>query len=239
MNIEGKVMLITGASSGIGEALARTAAAGGARVVLIARREDRLTALAEEIGDAALAIRADVTDAAQVRSAVAAAVDTFGGIDIVVNNAGQAMIGDIANVDIDDYRAIVDLNLVAPMIVMQETIPVLRSRTKSSIINVSSGVTLMAMPGSSTYSSSKAGLNQLSAVARNELQADGITVSVIYPFITATELDKSMRGAPSAPDAGSSWSPTPHTAEHVADAILDLVRSGDAELSLLPAEFVH
>lgn len=239
MNIEGKVILITGASSGIGAATARAAAAAGARVVLIARREDRLAALAEEIGEAALAIRADVTDAARVRDAVAAAVEAFGGIDVVVNNAGQAMIGTIENIDIEDYRAIVDLNLVAPLIVMQETIPVLRSRPGSSIINVSSGVTLMAMPGSSTYSSSKAGLNQLSAVARNELQPDGITVSTIFPFITATELNESMRGEAAPSDAESGWNPTPHTAGHVAESILELIRSGDAQLSLLPTDFAH
>jgi NAD(P)-dependent dehydrogenase (short-subunit alcohol dehydrogenase family) len=239
MNIKGKVVLITGASSGIGAATARAVAAAGARVVLVARREDRLLALAEEIGQAALPIRADVTDAAQVRHAVASAVEAFGGIDIVVNNAGQAMTGAIAEIDIEDYRAIVDLNLVAPLIVMQATIPVLRSRAESSIINVSSGVTLMAMPGSSTYSSSKAGLNQRSAVARNELGPDGITVSTIYPFITATELEQSMRGATETPDAGSGWNPTPHTSEYVADAIIALIRSGDAELSLLPTDFVH
>ena len=140
MLIEGKVVLITGASSGIGAATARAAAAAGARVVLIARREDRLAALAEEIGQAALAIRADVTDAEQVRDAIARAVETFGGIDVVVNNAGQAMTGAIADIDIEDYRAIVDLNLVAPRsIVMQEAIPVLRTRDETSIINVSSG----------------------------------------------------------------------------------------------------
>jgi len=239
MLIEGKVVLITGASSGIGAATARAAAAAGAQVVLIARREERLTALAEEIGEAALAIRADVTDAAQVRNAVAAAVEAFGGIDVVVNNAGQAMVGNIADIDVEDYRAIVDLNLVAPLIVMQETIPALRSRAESSIINVSSGVTLMAMPGSATYSSSKSGLNQLSAVARNELQPDGIVVSTIYPFVTATELDESMRGASVTADDSSGWRPTPHTAEHVAESIIGLIRSGHAELSLLPAEYSH
>jgi short-subunit dehydrogenase len=97
----------------------------------------------------------------------------------------------------------------------------------------------MAMPGSATYSSSKAGLNQLSAVARNELHADGVTVSTIYPFVTATELEQSMRGATEPQGAGSSWRPTPHTAEHVADSIIALIRSGDAELSLLPTDFVH
>jgi len=239
MNIDGKVVLITGASSGIGAATARAAAAAGAHVVLIARRENRLRILAEEIGGGALAIRADVTDAAQVRHAVATAVEAFGGIDVVVNNAGQAMIGAITDFDIEDYRAIVDLNLVAPMIVMQETISVLRTRGESAIVNVSSGVTLMAMPGSASYSSSKAGLNQLSAVARNELQPHGITVSTIYPFITATELEESMRGAAQEADAGSGWNPTPHSAEFVAESIVALIRSGDAELSLLPTEFAH
>jgi len=178
-----------------------------------------------------------VTDAAQVRHAVDTAVAAFGGIDVVVNNAGQAMTGDIQDVDVDDFRAIVDLNLVAPLIVMQAAIPVLRQRGESAIINVSSGVTKMAMPGSATYSSSKAGLNQLSAVARNELKDAGITVSTIYPFVTDTELYESMLGAPQEENAG--WQPTPHTAEHVAASILSLIASGDAELSLLPTEWAH
>ncbi|NUU15804.1 SDR family NAD(P)-dependent oxidoreductase [Cellulomonas humilata] len=238
MDINGKVVLVTGASSGIGAATARAAAAAGAKVVLVARREDRITALAGELGDVAIAVRADVTDAAQVRHAVDTAVEAFGGIDVLINNAGQAMTGAIADVDVEDFRAIVDLNMVAPLIVMQASIPVLREQGESAIVNVSSGVTLMAVPGSATYSSSKSGLNQLSAVARNELKDDGITVSTIYPFVTDTELYENMRGA--APhEESSGWRPTPHTAEHVAEGILALITSGDAELSLLPAEWDH
>jgi len=238
MEISGKVVFITGASSGIGAATARAAAGAGAKVVLVARREDRIIALAAELGGSALAVRADVTDAAQVRHAVATAVEKFGGVDVLVNKAGQAMTGMIEDVDVDDFRAIVDLNLVAPLIVMQAAIPVLREREESTIINVSSGVTLMAMPGSATYSSSKAGLNQLSKVARNELADAGITVSTIYPFVTDTELYASMRGAVPQED-NSGWQPTPHAAEQVAESILALVGSGDAELSLLPTEWEH
>jgi NADP-dependent 3-hydroxy acid dehydrogenase YdfG len=238
MNIDGKVILITGASSGIGAATARLVAERGARVVLVARREELLTALASEIGPAALPVVADVTDATQIRAAIAVAVEVFGGIDVLVNNAGQAMVGNIEDVDIEDFRAIVDLNLVAPLLVTQAAIPALRSRGESAIVNVSSGVTLMAMPGSATYSSSKAGLNQLSAVSRNELEPDGITVSLIYPFVTDTELERSMRGT--RPDRDpNGWQPTPHTPEHVAVEILELIRTGDAERSLLPTEWVR
>lgn len=238
MDISEKVVFITGASSGIGAATARAASAAGAKVVLVARREDRITALADELGESAVAVRADVTDAAQVRHAIARAVEAFGGIDVVVNNAGQAMTGAIEDVDVEDFRAIVDLNLVAPLIVIQAAIPVLRERGESAIVNVSSGVTLMAMPGSATYSSSKSGLNQLSKVARNELVDAGITVSTIYPFVTDTELYASMRGAAPQED-NSGWQPTPHTAEHVAESILALIASGDEELSLLPTEWDH
>ena len=111
----------------------------------------------------------------------------------------------------EDFRAIVDLNLVAPLIVMQEAIPVLREQGESAIINVSSGVTLMAVPGSATYSSSKSGLNQLSAVARNELKDEGITPSpTIYPFVTDTELYEKMRAVPLTRRAqGGGPPPTP------------------------------
>src|SRR4051812_6146590 len=118
MDIRDSVVVITGASSGIGAATARAASAAGARVVLAARREDRVRALAEELGDA-VAVRCDVTDRVQVDALVRAALDAFGRIDVLVNNAGQGLQATVEQIGLDDLRAVLELNLVAPLSMMQ------------------------------------------------------------------------------------------------------------------------
>src|SRR5512142_2495918 len=122
MDIEDTVVLITGASSGIGAATARAAAKEGARLVLAARRTDRIQALAAELPDA-VAVTTDVTDPAQVRAAVEAGLDRYGRIDVLVNNAGQGLYQQLERVDAEDFRAILELNVVAPLVAMQAVIP--------------------------------------------------------------------------------------------------------------------
>src|SRR5437868_5801861 len=114
MKIEGAVVLVTGASSGIGAATARAASKAGAKVVLVARREDRIRKLASELSHA-LAVRADVTRPEEVRAAVRAAVDAFGRVDVLVNNAGQGLHLPLEEIDPGDFRELLDLNLVAPL----------------------------------------------------------------------------------------------------------------------------
>lgn len=237
MDINGAVVLVTGASSGIGAATARAASHAGARVVLAARREERLRQVADELGEAVL-VRCDVTDPGQVKAAVRAATDAFGRIDVLVNNAGQGLHAPIEEIDPDDFRAILDLNLVAPLVTMQAVIPVMRKQGAGSIVNVSSGIAFSALPGSGAYAGSKAGLAKLSAVARAELASAGITVSTMYPFITATEFIESIRdGNESASHLESSHAPQPQPPEQVAEAILDLIKSGAEQADLVPEQF--
>lgn len=233
MEIAGKVVLVTGASAGIGAATARLAADAGARLVLAARRTDRIEALAKELPDA-VAVTADVTDRAQVDRAVQVCLDSYGRVDVLVNNAGQGLHLPLAEVDPDDFRAIIELNLVAPLVAMQAVIPAMRRQGGGSIINVSSGTTRRVLPGVGAYAATKAGLNMLSAVARRELADDGIVVSTVYPFITATEFHDVLRAGRLASGAGR---PPAQSAEEVAGAILGLIRSGDEEAVLVPAEF--
>ncbi len=167
MDINGAVVLVTGASSGIGAATARAASQAGGRVVLAARREDRIRQLADELGEA-VPVRCDVTDAGQVEKAVTTATDAFGRIDVLCNVAGQGLHAPLEQIDPDDFRAVLDLNLVAPLVTMQAVIPIMREQGAGSIVNVSSGITFSALPGSAAYGASKAGLNKLSAVARAE-----------------------------------------------------------------------
>ncbi|NJC70872.1 SDR family NAD(P)-dependent oxidoreductase [Planosporangium thailandense] len=229
MEIAGKVVLVTGASSGIGAATARLAAEAGARLVLAARRTDRIEALAKELPDA-VAVTTDVTDPDQVRRAVRAGLDAYGRIDVLVNNAGQGLHLPLEQVAADDFRAIIELNVVAPLVVMQAVIPVMRAEGGGSIVNVSSGTTRGVLPGVGAYAATKAGLNMLSAVARQELADDGIVVSTVYPFITATEFHDVLRAGRLANGSGR---PPAQSAEEVAAAILGLLRSGDEEAVLV------
>jgi NAD(P)-dependent dehydrogenase (short-subunit alcohol dehydrogenase family) len=238
MEIKDAVILVTGASSGIGEATARAAAQSGARVVLLARRKDRIDALARELGDEALAVVCDVTRPEDVQQAVQAAIGKFGRIDVLVNNAGQGLHAGIEDIGIDDFRELLNLNSVAPLIMMQAVIPHMRSRGAGSIVNVSSGATLATYPGSAAYTSSKSALNMLSSVARLELAEAGIDVSIMHPFITATEFYGSVKSgldSAKAQEAGTaSFAQRP---ELVAKTILDLIRNGDPQADLVPKEY--
>lgn len=237
MDINGAVVLVTGASSGIGAATARAASQAGARVVLAARREDRIRQLADELGEA-LPVRCDVTDAGQVETLVRAATQAFGRLDVLVNVAGQGLQANIDEIDPDDFRALLDLNLVAPLITMQAVIPVMRKQGAGSIVNVGSGISFAALPGSGAYAGSKAGLAKLSAVARAELVDAGIVVSTIYPFVTATEFTESVRaGREAAEQLESSHAPQPQQPEQVAEAILELIKTGAEQADLVPEQF--
>ena len=231
MDINGAVVLVTGASSGIGAATARAASHAGARVVLVARREDRIRQLADELSEA-VPVRCDVTNPGQVEAAVRTARDAFGRIDVLVNNAGQGLQAPIDEIDPNDFRAVLDLNLVAPLVAMQAVIPLMREQGAGSIVNVSSGATFAALPGSAGYTASKSGLNNLSAVARVELADEGIAVSTIYPFITDTEFYESLRGDTESAAQMESQSP-----EQVAEVILDLIKTGDEQADLVPEQF--
>jgi len=236
MDINGAVVLVTGASSGIGAATARAASQAGARVVLAARRKDQIRQLAAELG-AAVHVRCDVTDSKQVAAAVDAATSAFGRIDVLVNNAGQGLHAPFEQINPEDFRAVLDLKVVAPLVTMQAVVPVMRKQGAGSIVNVSSGIAFSALPGSAAYSASKAGLNKLSAVARAELADAGIAVSTMYPFITDTEFIESLRGeTESASQLESSHAPKPQSPEQVAEAILDLVNTGAEQADLVPEQ---
>ena len=235
MQIENSVVVITGASSGIGAATARAASRAGARLVLAARREDRVRELADELGDA-IAVRCDVTDEAQVADLVHSALDRFGRIDVVVNNAGQGLQATIDQISLDDFRALLELNLVAPLAMMKAVLPTMRRRNAGTIVNVSSGTTLADVPGTGAYVASKIALERLSAVARNELDGTGIVVSTMLPFATDTEFLTSIRAGRADAEAMTAGAVF-DTPEQVADAILDLIRSEEPRADLVPAAY--
>lgn len=235
MKLEDSVIVITGASSGIGAATARAASAAGARVVLAARREDRVRKLAAEL-DEAIAVRCDVTNQADVTTLVEAAVDAFGRIDVLVNNAGQGLQAELEQISLDDFRGVLELNLVAPLAVMQAVLPTMRHQGAGSIVNVSSGTTFADVPGTGGYVASKIALERLSAIARNELEGTGVIVSTMIPFATSTEFLSSIRAGRADAEAMTAGA-TFDTPEQVADAILELVESGTSRMDLVPAAY--
>lgn len=234
MDLQDAVMVVTGASSGIGAATARAAAAAGARLVLAARRYDRISELAAELPDA-IAVRCDVTDGNQVRAVVDAALGRYGRVDILVNNAGQGLHVPLESVDPDDFRAVLELNTVAPLVAMQAVLPAMRAQGGGSIVNVSSGTTLRPLPGTGAYTASKAALDVLSTVARAEFADSGVVVSTVYPFITETEFHRVLRAG--AGPVVRTGGPRPQSAEQVAEVILGLVRSGEPRADLIPVQF--
>jgi len=223
------VVIVTGASSGMGEATARALHKAGARPVLAARRADRLERLSKELGDAPT-FTTDVTEADDIARLVQGTVERYGRIDGLVNNAGASLAGNVAEVDVDEFRRNLELNVIAPVAVLQAVVPVMRKTGGGTIVNVSSGTTRRVAVGLSPYASSKAALNMLSLASRAELEDDGIDVSLIVPFITATEFGG---GIFSGPDAGIGGH-KPHSAEFVAAVILRLLRDGDERVDLMP-----
>ncbi len=197
MDVHGKVVVITGASMGIGLATARRFAAEGAKLVLAARSVDLLAKHADELtlqDCEAIAIPTDVTNQAQVNHLIDTACQQYGRIDILINNAGQTELGAVASLNIDDYRQIIDLNIFGPLYAIQAVVPKMREIGGGLIINISSMVSKMSIPTIGAYASTKAALNVLSSTARAELEAENIRVITVFPRLTATDFGRNARG---------------------------------------------
>ena len=186
-----KVAIITGASSGIGEATALALAAQGAQVVIVARRGDRLEKVAQQIsetGGKALQIIADVTDEAQVRQMVDKAQAELGRVDILVNNAGVMLLGPIDGADTEDWRRMVNLNVLGLMYATHAVLPLMKAQGEGHIINISSVAGRTASANVGVYNATKWGVGAFSEALRQEVHKDKIRVTVIEPGIVATEL---------------------------------------------------
>ncbi|HLY33245.1 MAG TPA: SDR family oxidoreductase [Jatrophihabitantaceae bacterium] len=193
MSNDSSVALVTGASSGIGEATVRRLVRRGYKVAAVARRADRLEALAAESDGAVLALSADVTDAEQARSAVGRTVSEFGSLEVLVNNAGIMLLGPFETSPPGDWRQMFDLNVLALMTLSQEAIPHLRkaaagARGIADIINVGSVAGRVARPNFAAYNASKWAVTAFTEALRQELAPDGVRVSVVQPGAVETEL---------------------------------------------------
>lgn len=191
-----KVALITGASSGIGEATALLFAERGIKVALVARREEKLIALAEKItraGGKAAVYSANVGNEEEARSAAQWATDTFGSVDILINNAGIIRPGTIEQQDSQEWRDTFDINLLAPMYMSKALIPGMKKNQSGHIVNISSNAA--KIPGGqsqSSYAASKYAITAFSSSLRKEVADDGIRVTVIEPGTTETDVADSI-----------------------------------------------
>ena len=194
-NIAGKVVVITGASSGLGEATARLLSAQGATVVLGARRVDRLQTLVAELtagGGKALALATDVTQAAQVKALVDAAVQTFGRVDVMVNNAGLMPHSPLERLKISDWDQMIDVNLKGVLYGIAAALPYMQAQKAGHIINVSSVAGHKVRPGSAVYAATKHAVLALSEGLRQEVKPYNIRTTVVSPGAVDTELVNSV-----------------------------------------------
>ncbi len=219
MDIQNKVVIITGASEGIGLAAARLFAKAGAKVALAARSADTLNTIVNELHEQhreAIAVPTDMRNKDAIEALVDRVFQQYGRIDILINNAGQIVRGHVADVDIDQFRQIFELNVLGPVEAMQAVIPKMRQNGGGLIINVSSNVSHMHLPGISAYAATKAALNMISDTAREELASENIRITTMFPNATATKMIS---------DTARQGGPAPDSAEAVAQKILEAARN--------------
>jgi len=193
--IDGKVVVITGASSGLGEATARLFSERGASVVLGARRVDRLRSLVEELtwrGGKALAVATDVTDRAQVEALVEAAVQAHGRIDVMINNAGLMPQAPLDRLKVDEWDRMIDVNLKGVLYGIAAALPHMQRQKAGHIVNVSSVAGHKVGPGFAVYAATKHAVRALSEGLRQEVKPYNIRTTVISPGAVATELPDSV-----------------------------------------------
>jgi NAD(P)-dependent dehydrogenase (short-subunit alcohol dehydrogenase family) len=226
--LRGKVAVVTGASSGIGEATARELAARGASVVLASRAVDRLEALRRGIsasGGLAIAVETDVSDRNSVGTMVRSAVGEFGSLDVLVNNAGLGLSGRISEVRAEDLRHVFEVNTVGPLNCIQAALPHMGEGGR--IINVSSVVGKRAIPKVGAYCATKSALNALTDTLRVEVAARGISVTSVYPGTTRTAFRENSRRTKSEKRG---WRPGGVTPERVAHKIADAAEKGPRDV---------
>jgi NADP-dependent 3-hydroxy acid dehydrogenase YdfG len=213
----GRVAVIPGASSGIGEAAARALAADGHRVALLARRVDRIEALAGELGDRAVAIQADVTDRDSI-AAAAQRVHDLGGADILVNNAGLMLLGPFSAELSEDYRRMIETNLLGAITTTEVFLDQLVADGGGDLINLSSVAGRTARPGNAVYAATKWGMNGWSESLRQQLQPD-VRVIVIEPGAVATELPEHITHSETKSSVEQMYDATAIPAKEIAEII--------------------
>ncbi len=228
MGINGKIAIVTGASSGIGRATAILLSKNGAKVALVARSKENLVELSSLLPES-FVVWADLLKETEIKEMVKKVYKHFGRIDILVNNAGRGYHVPIMQIESKKYSELFDLNVIGPLIAMQQVVPIMEKQKKGVVVNISSGTSLMQIPGIAAYSSLKRALNAISLTAMEELKENNISVCLVYPYITKTNFHKNLIN-------GGRWSmeendnlPKIDTPEYVAEKILEAIDTERAE----------
>jgi short-subunit dehydrogenase len=237
VKIEGKRVLISGGSSGIGFALARAMLAKGAKVVITGRRPDALAKALPELRGAASTVwtvAADVATTEGRAETLKQAVDALGGLDILVNNAGGVRAGRLETTPEAELQAMIEVDLVAPILLTRAALPALRASGEALVVNVASGIALMGVPFYATYAATKAGLARFGEALRRELKGEGVHVLTAYPGGTDTPMMKSNRAGP---ELGFAREPASAVAAAIVEGIendaFEVIRGGEARAQMI------
>ncbi len=237
MNLQGKRVLITGGSSGIGLALAQVMLHKGARVVITGRRPEALAAAIDTLkaaGDQVWSVAADVGKPEGRALTIARGLELLGGLDILVNNAGGVRAGRLEASSEVEIEAMIAVDLLAPILLARAALPALRSSGDAMIVNVASGIALVGVPFYATYAGVKAGLARFGEALRRELKGEGIHVLTAYPGGTDTPMMKSNRAGP---ELGFSREPASAVAEAIVEGIesgaFEVVRGGETRAKMI------
>lgn len=229
MEIQGCVVVVTGASAGIGRATAVSLAKLGAYVVITARRAERLEALVEELvayPGRCLVVPGDIQDEKFAPELIQRTIDAFGRLDVLVNNAGLGHHSALADMPLADVRTILDTNVAGLLALTQVAVAHMKLQGSGQIINVSSIVGQRPFPYNGLYSASKTAVNFITRTLRMELRPYNIIVSLVYPGLTATEFSQARLGQPGGNRLGLKGIP----AQRVGDAIVKGIRYGRTEI---------
>lgn len=228
-NVENKVIIITGASSGIGEETARVLAANGAKVVLSARREDKLKKLADEIGGNAAYLASDVTSLEDMNAVVALAKEKFGKVDAVFANAGIMPAGNMSELKVKDWNAMIDINIKGVLNVMAAVLPEFTAQKYGHVIATSSRAGLMSVPGNAVYCGTKHFVRAMLDSFRSESIREGtnIRTTTIYPGAIKTELLNMVAESPAKDMVSQFYENVGLTPDVIANAVLYAVSQPD------------
>ena len=223
LDLSGRVVAVTGASSGIGEATALACARAGAAVALAGRRMDRIEELAERItgeGSTALALQTDVGREDEARRFVERTHEELGRLDVLVNNAGVMLLGPIENAPTEEWRRMIEANVYGVLYCTHAALPLMRAQGSGHIVNVSSVAGRFARAGSAVYNLTKFGVGAFSEALRQEAVPAGVRVTVIEPGAVATELAERNRPEIQQMISGVLADVEPLQAGDIADAVL-------------------